>query len=334
MTRRPASGPRRRPLAALCAAVLCAAALTSGCGLHSGSVIPDDVSPGSLGRGQPLKGAHLTIVSKNFTENVVLAEMIGLIWTAAGAEVTDRTNISGSIGAREAIVNGSGDAMYEYTGTGWITYLGHTRPIPDPKQQWQAVRDADRAHGVVWLPPSTLNDTYALAGSAAAVTGHRLRTLSDVAALTRTDRPAVTLCVDNEFSVRDDGLNGMLKTYAMDVPRSQIRTMDAGIVYTTLSSGRSCLLGDVYSTDGRIPALHLKVLTDDKHFFPNYDAAPVVNAKALAAHPAITALLDPLSAALDNTVAQQLNGEVDVKGEDPRKVARRWLIAKGFLKPR
>lgn len=322
MSRRPG------PLAALLAT---AALLLSGCGLHSGTVIPSDVGPGSLGRGQPLKGATLTIASKNFTENVILAEMIGLVWTAAGARVVDRTNISGSIGARQAIVTGTADAMYEYTGTAWITYLGNTKPITDPQLQWRAVRDADVKNGITWLPQSRLNDTYALAGNAGDVAKYHLRTLSDVAALSRTDPSAVTLCVDNEFGVRDDGLTGMMKAYGMTVPRSNIKTMDAGIVYTTLAAGGSCLLGDVYSTDGRIPALKLQVLDDDKHFFPNYDAAPELHSSTVRAHPELAALLDPVSAKLDNTVAQRLNSKVDVDGQDPRAVARQWLIDEGFV---
>ena len=306
----------------------------SGCGLHSGTEIPEDLMPGSLGQGQPLKGVNLTIASKNFTENVILAEMIGLVWTAAGAHVIDKTNISGSIGARQAIVSGTADAMYEYTGTGWITYLGNTEPITDPQKQWQAVHDADLKNGVTWLPQSQLNDTYALGGNAANIAKYHLRTLSDVAALSHSNPSAVTLCVDNEFAVRDDGLTGMEKAYGMSIPKSNIRTMDAGIVYTTLAAGSACLLGDVYSTDGRIPALGLKVLDDDKHFFPNYNAAPVLPTKTVQKYPQIPGLLNPLSAKLDNTVAQSLNGKVDVDGQDPRAVARQWLIDQGFVKPK
>ncbi|MFC1419317.1 glycine betaine ABC transporter substrate-binding protein [Streptacidiphilus cavernicola] len=318
----------------MAAATLLTTVPLAGCGLHSGTVIPSDVGPGTLGQGLPLKGVTLTIASKNFTENVILAEMMGLVWTAAGATVIDRTNISGSIGARQAIVSGTADGMYEYTGTAWITYLGNTKPIPDPQRQWQAVRDADVKNGLTWLPQSRLNDTYALAGNAAAVAKYHLKNLSDVAALSKSNPSAVTLCVDNEFGVRDDGLTGMEKAYGMQIPKSNLRTMDAGIVYTTVAAGKSCLLGDVYSTDGRIPALKLSVLDDDKRFFPNYDAAPELYTKAVREHPAIPGLLDPVSAKLDNTVAQDLNGKVDVQGEDPRAVARQWLIDQHFVVPK
>lgn len=304
----------------------------SGCGLKSGSPMVDDVVPGSVGRGKPLDGASLTVTSKNFSENIVLGQMIGLVFKAAGAEVLDRTNLPGSISAREAIIKGSADAMYEYTGTAWITYLGHAKPIASPLKQWEAVRDEDRKNGVTWLPQSTLDNTYALAISKKNNAEHHLKTLSDVAALSKMDPAAVTICVENEFASRDDGLPGMEKAYGMSIPASNIRKMDAGIIYTQVSKSNSCLLGEVYTTDGRIKAMDLDVLVDDKHFFPNYNAAPVIHTATFDKYPEIAELLDPVSRRLTTEVAQQLNAKVDVDGEDPHKVAKDWLIAEGFIK--
>ncbi|MFE7328424.1 glycine betaine ABC transporter substrate-binding protein [Streptomyces sp. NPDC057565] len=304
----------------------------AGCGLKSGSPMVDDVVPGSVGRGQPLDGASLTVTSKNFSENIVLGQMIGLVFKAAGAEVLDRTNLPGSISAREAIIKGGADAMYEYTGTAWITYLGHAKPIANPLMQWEAVRDEDRKNGVTWLPQSTLNNTYALAISKKNNAEYHLRTLSDVAALAKMDPAAVTICVENEFASRDDGLPGMEKAYGMSIPASNIRKMDAGIIYTQVSKSNSCLLGEVFTTDGRIKAMNLDVLVDDKHFFPNYNAAPVVHTATFDKYPEIADLLNPVSRRLTTEVAQQLNAKVDVDGEDPHEVAKDWLIAEGFIK--
>ncbi|MYY02774.1 MULTISPECIES: glycine betaine ABC transporter substrate-binding protein [unclassified Streptomyces] len=308
------------------------ALVLAGCGLKSGSPMVDDVAPGSVGQGQPLDGASLTVTSKNFSENIVLGQMIGLVFKAAGAEVLDRTNLPGSISAREAIVKGDADAMYEYTGTGWITYLGHAKPITDPMEQWRAVRDADLRKGVTWLRPSTLNNTYALAISRKNNAKYHLRTLSDVAALAKKNPSAVTVCVENEFASRDDGLPGMEKAYGMSLPAGNIKKMDAGIVYTQVSKSNSCLLGEVFTTDGRIKAMHLDVLEDNKHFFPNYNAAPVVHTATLDKYPEIAGLLNPLSARLTTEVAQVLNAKVDVDGEDPHEVAKDWLIEEGFIK--
>ncbi|MDK0519739.1 glycine betaine ABC transporter substrate-binding protein [Streptomyces sp. ML-6] len=320
----------RRVRVGLAGALVGALAL-AGCGLKSGSPMADDVVPGSVGRGRPLDGASLTVTSKNFSENIILGQMIGLVFKAAGAEVLDRTNLPGSISAREAIVKGDADAMYEYTGTGWITYLGHAKPIPDPLKQWEAVRDEDRNNGVTWLPQSTLNNTYALAISRKNNAKYHLRTLSDVAALAKRNPAAVTICVENEFASRDDGLPGMEKAYGMSVPAANIKKMDAGIIYTQVSKSGSCLLGEVFTTDGRIRAMDLEVLVDDKHFFPNYNAAPVVHTRTFEKYPEIAALLDPVSRKLTTEVAQVLNAKVDVDGEDPHEVAKDWLIQEGFI---
>ncbi|WP_406371232.1 glycine betaine ABC transporter substrate-binding protein [Streptomyces sp. NBC_01550] len=312
--------------------VLVLTPVLAGCGLKSGSPMADDVVPGSVGQDRPLRGASLTVTSKNFSENIILGQMIGLVFKAAGAEVLDRTNLPGSISAREAIIKGDADAMYEYTGTAWITYLGHAKPITDPLKQWEAVRDEDRKNGVTWLPQSTLNNTYALAISKKNNAKYHLRTLSDVAALAKKNPSAVTICVENEFASRDDGLPGMEKAYGMSIPPGNIKKMDAGIIYTQVSKSNSCLLGEVYTTDGRIKAMHLDVLADNKHFFPNYNAAPVIHTATFDKYPEITGLLDPVSSRLTTEVAQELNARVDVDGQDPHIVAKDWLIQEGFIK--
>ena len=320
--------PRRRT-GPLLAAVLLAAA--SACGLTSVSPMVDDVKPGSIGEGKPLEGAKLTVTSKEFTEQLILGAIMGIAFQAAGAEVIDRTGIQGSVGSREAVVNGDADAAYEYTGTAWITYQGNSKPIPDPREQWRAVRDADVRNGVTWLAPSALNNTYALAMNQANYEKYRTRTLSEVAALAKSDPGAVTLCVEGEFANRADGLPGMEKAYGMNIPAANVTQMDTGIIYTQTAKG-ACTYGEVFTTDGRIKSMNLVVMKDDKKFFPNYNAAPTVNTDTLKKWPAIAEVLDPVTAKLDNTVAQDLNAKVDVDGEDPHQVALDWMVDEGFVK--
>ncbi|MEH0403359.1 glycine betaine ABC transporter substrate-binding protein [[Kitasatospora] papulosa] len=308
------------------------ALLLTGCGLKSGSPLVDDVRPGSLGKGQPLKGASLTVTSKNFSENIILGQIMGLLFKAAGAEVLDRTNLPGSISSREAVVKGEADALYDYTGTAWITYLGHAEPVVDPQKQYEVVRDEDKGNGVTWLPPSTLDNTYALVISKKNNAKYHLKTLSDVAALAKKDPKAVTVCVENEFASRDDGLPGMQKKYGMNLPASNIQKMDAGIIYTQVSESNSCLLGEVYTTDGRIKAMNLDVMEDDKQFFPNYNAAPAIHTATLDKYPEIAELLAPVTEKLTTPLAQELNSKVDVDGEDPHEVAKDWLLKEGFIK--
>ncbi|WP_149548267.1 glycine betaine ABC transporter substrate-binding protein [Streptomyces marokkonensis] len=303
----------------------------SGCGLTSGSPMVDDVEPGSIGRGRPLEGAKLTVTSKEFTEQLILGAIMGIAFQAAGAEVVDRTGIQGSVGSREAVVKGEADAGFEYTGTAWITYQGNSKPIPDPREQWEAVRDADVGNGVVWLEPSELNNTYALAMNQENYEKYGTRTLTDVAALAQSDPRAVTLCVEGEFANRADGLPGMERAYGMNIPARNVTQMDTGIIYTQTAKG-ACTYGEVFTTDGRIKSMNLVVMEDDKKFFPNYNAAPTVNSDTFEEWPAIAGVLAPVTAKLDNDVAQTLNAKVDVDGEDPHQVALDWMVREGFVK--
>ncbi|MFE5755287.1 glycine betaine ABC transporter substrate-binding protein [Streptomyces massasporeus] len=312
----------------LAAGLLVAAA---GCGLTSGSPLTDDVEPGSIGQGEPLKGAHLTVTSKSFTEQLILGSIMGIAFEAAGADVIDRTGIQGSIGSREAVRKGDADAGYEYTGTAWITYLGHSKPITDPQEQWEAVKKEDAGNGLVWLPPSKLDNTYALAMNQENAKKYGTKTMSDVAKLAKSDPGAVKLCVEVEFANRADGLPGMQKAYGMNVPARNITQMDTGIIYTQTAKG-NCTYGEVFTTDGRIKSMNLVVMDDDKKFFPNYNVAPMINAKSLKEWPAIAEVLNPVTAKLNNSVAQTLNAKVDVDGEDPHQVALDWLVQEGFVK--
>ncbi|MFD8200122.1 glycine betaine ABC transporter substrate-binding protein [Streptomyces sp. NPDC059701] len=318
----------RRRTGLLAAAVLVAA---SGCGLTSGSPMVDDVDPGTIGRGLPLEGADLTVVSKEFTEQLILGAIMGIAFEAAGANVLDRTGIQGSVGTRAAVENGDGDATYEYTGTAWITYLGNSKPIPDPRRQWEAVRDADAKKGLTWLPPAPMNNTYALAMNQANYRKYRTRTMSQVAELAEKDPGAVTLCVEGEFANRADGLPGLERAYGMSVPQRNITQMDTGIIYTQTAKG-ACTYGEVFTTDGRIKSMNLVVMADDRKFFPNYNAAPMVRTSTLKKWPAIASVLAPVTKALDNDVAQTLNAKVDVDGQDPHQVALDWMKEKGFVK--
>ncbi|WP_030794955.1 glycine betaine ABC transporter substrate-binding protein [Streptomyces sp. NRRL S-920] len=308
-----------------------AGALLVSCGLTSGSPMVDDVKPGTVGKGLPLKGADLTVTSKEFTEQLILGAIMGIAFQAAGADVLDRTGIQGSIGAREAVKGGDADAMYEYTGTAWITYQGNTEPIDDPRKQWRAVRDADLENGITWLEPATLNNTYALAMNGRNAAKYKTKTLSDVASLAKSDPKAVTLCVESEFSSREDGLPGMQKEYGMSVPSANITKMDTGIIYTQASKG-TCTYGEVFTTDGRIKAMDLTTMEDDKRFFPNYNAAPEINSKSLEKHPKMAEVLAPITRKLNNTVARDLNSKVDVEGQDPHAVAKEWLLQEGFVR--
>ncbi|AHH93427.1 glycine betaine ABC transporter substrate-binding protein [Kutzneria viridogrisea] len=305
--------------------------LLGGCGLSSGSAVPVRVGPGSIKEVPELRGVELAVGSKDFTENIVLGYLAELALSAAGAEVRDLTNIQGSTSARNALKAGQIDLTWEYTGTAWISYLGHNDVITDPQEQFTKVRAEDKAHGIDWIAMSPVNDRYAIAMTKQVQDKYGVHTLSDLAALARRDPSAATFCLETEFASRNDGFPGMTKHYGIDVPPGNVKILGTGAVYQATKDASACNFGEVFTTDARILSLDLGVLADDRHFFPQYNAAVNVSSKVLAEHPQIEQVLRPVAERLDNDTMLKLNAQVDVQGKDPADVARDWLVEQGFV---
>ncbi|MDH6283883.1 glycine betaine ABC transporter substrate-binding protein [Prescottella agglutinans] len=313
-------------------ALALAATLLVGCGLESGGAVPLKVGPGSIQPVSELEGVRITVGSKDFTEQVILGYIIEFALSAAGADVRDLTNIQGSNSTRDAQLNGQIDVSYEYTGTGWINYLGHEHPIPDSHAQFEAVRDEDlERNGMVWTDPAPMNNTYALATSQKTAAETGVRTLSDYAALVERDPGAAVTCVETEFNVRQDGFPGMAAAYGFDPGRVERRILQTGIIYQATADGSQCKFGEVFTTDGRIAALDLVVLEDDRQFFPKYNPALTMREDFAKAHPQVAEVMAPISAILTNEAITELNRKVDVDGKDPAAVARQWLVDQGFV---
>ncbi|MGZ8177683.1 glycine betaine ABC transporter substrate-binding protein [Williamsia sp. SKLECPSW1] len=306
-------------------------AVTAACGLASGSTPPFTVQPGSIKPIPALEGVKVTVGSKEFTEQVILGYIIEFSLMAAGADVRDLTSIVGSRSTRDSEIEGQVDITYEYTGTGWINYLGNEKPIPDERKQFEAVRDEDlKKNGLVWTAPAPMNNTYALAANKATVARTGVKTLSDYAALVNRDPGAAKTCLETEFRSRQDGFPGMAQAYGFPVTRAQVSILQTGIIYSATASGQ-CAFGEVFTTDGRIQALDLQVLVDDKKFFPNYNAAIVMRKKFAMDNPDIARVMAPVSDKLTNAAITAMNREVDVDGKEPAVVARDWLISQGFV---
>jgi osmoprotectant transport system substrate-binding protein len=309
------------------------AALASGCGLVSSSGTFESTT---LADGKtPLEGSSLVVTSKSFTEGVLLGKITATYLAAAGANVTDLTGAPGSASSRQAQLNGDADILWEYTGTGWVNYHGETETIADPDELWQRVHDIEKEdYDLEWLPPANFNDTYAFAASAGAADRLGVTTLSDVAKLPVADR---TFCVDDEFFSRADGFVPMLETYGIPlnapdgVPSENVTRMDAGVVYTSTAQSAPCNFGMVYTTDGRVKNLNLTVLDDDRKFFLPYSGTAVVRGAVLEQHPEIADLIAVISERLNDDLMQDLNGRVDIDGEDPSDVAYDWLQSEGLV---
>ena len=334
-TPRPATSGRRARTPATAAFAVLGTFLLAGCGLQPAASYIPDIGPGTI---RPIVGlpedAEVTVVSKNFTEQLILGKIAVITAQAAGFDVTDFTNVPGSQPVRELMTSGKGDVDYEYTGTAWIAYMGHEQGIPDKQEQWQAVHDADLANGLTWAAPAPLNNTYAFAVRTESIPElGGISKLSDIARLPVQQR---TLCVESEFNSRPDGLNPMLEAYGMPrgstagIPGENIGIYDTGAVYSALDDGQ-CNFGEVFTTDGRIDALGLTVLEDDRRFFPAYNAAPVFNTGTLQKYPQLDDVFAQVSPLLTDETMRQLNLRVDENGEEPADVARDWMVSQGLV---
>ncbi|MGH8868746.1 MAG: glycine betaine ABC transporter substrate-binding protein [Actinomycetes bacterium] len=323
----------RRTRTTRLAAVIAAAGLSlSACGLSTGSDTTGDVEAGSIDS-SALEDTELTVGSKDFTEQLVLGKITVIALKAAGADVTDRTNIQGSVNTRKSLTSGEIDLYWEYTGTGWITYLGETQPIPDDEKQYEATANADlKKNGIKWLDPAPFNNTYALALAEEKAQELGVETLSDYAALAKKDPDQASLCLESEFASRDDGFPGVEKTYGFQLPNSNKKNVDTGVVYTETDKGKTCTFGEVFTTDGRIQSLGLKTLEDDKGFFPIYEPSVTLKKETLAENPKIADVMNPIAAKLDTDTMRELNAQVDVKGKTPDDVAEAWMKKEGFIK--
>lgn len=316
---------RRRRLVVLACLVMM---LQAGCGLQSASGAVLAAKPGLIRHYDSLRDVNITVAAKDFTEQLVLGNIVAIILNAAGASVTNMTNTPGSFGVRQSMLKRVANVSPEYTGTGWINYLGHADPIKDPVAQWKAVNEEDAANRLVWLPPAPMNNTYAFAIRESEAERLAVTKLSDLRRLARND---LTFCVESEFASRNDGFVPMLKTYGLSTGQlGRITNLDVGVVYTATAKG-DCNFGEVFTTDGRIPALQLRVLQDDRHFFPLYNLTEVIDADLLAAHPELSEIFALLNPRLTNDTMLALNARVDSAGEDPAIVARDWLIDQGLL---
>ncbi|WBU39107.1 glycine betaine ABC transporter substrate-binding protein [Homoserinibacter sp. YIM 151385] len=330
---------RQRRRAARTAAATALAGLTiaglAGCGLQPATAYVPEVGPGSI---EPIEGlpedAAITMTAKNFTEQLILGKIGVITAKAAGFDVTDLTNVPGSVPVRQLMLDGGADVTWEYTGTAWLTYLGEETGIPDKQEQFDAVKEADAELGLTWLEPAPLNNTYALAIRSEAAEELGVSKLSDIADLPVEER---TICVEPEFNSRADGLNPMLETYGIPrgsadgVPDENVAIYDTGAVYTATDKGAACNFGEVFTTDGRIDSLDLTVLEDDESFFPAYNVSAVFHTATLDEYPGLADVFAQVTPALDDETMRQLNLRVDEGGEEPADVAYDFMLEQGFI---
>ena len=304
------------------------AVIAAGCGGSGGG---GDAGGGKLDD-YDLSDAEIAVGSKDFTEQQILGQITVKALEAAGASVNDQVGLAGTNAAREALLNGEIDTYWEYTGTGWITHLGNTDPIADSKKQYEAVKKADlKENDIEWLEPAPFNNTYALAVREEAYKDLGVEKLSDMGKLIKERPEEATVCIESEFNTRDDGLPGLEKTYGYKFEKGNKSLVDTGVAYTQTDKGK-CNFGEVFTTDGRIKALGLKLIKDDKKFFPIYNPSFNVRKDVLKDNPDLKPLATDIAKALDTKTMQDLNASVDVDGESYDAAADKFLEDNGFIK--
>jgi osmoprotectant transport system substrate-binding protein len=275
---------------------------------------------GALALVDRLAGARDRVVvgSKAFTESIILGEIISQWLEESGVPVERHFNLGATNISFEAIRSGAVDLYPEYTGTGLMAIL-QEEPMADRAAVLEGVRGAfERQFDITWLDPMGFNNTYALAMPEELAKHRNVTKISDL-----LDHPDLRVGFESEFLARGDGWPGLSAKYDLRFQQSPI-SMEAGLTYQAAASRQVDVIS-AYSTDGRIETQNLRVLDDDRGFFPPYEAAIMVRRDTLARKPALEAALRALSGMIDDEEMRRMNAEVDFGSGSVRAVAQGFL---------
>jgi glycine betaine/choline ABC-type transport system substrate-binding protein len=313
-------------------------------GLHRRSLLSLVVAGGVLSRtGVRVAAAQdkptVKIGSKDFTEQVLINEMLAQLLEDAGYPVERQLNLGGSAIVHQALVNGDIDTYIEYTGTGLLAILNLTlldastptagaaaTPMAGVDPVYETVkREYKDQFNLVWLDPLGFNNTYTLALTQEKAQELGVTKISDLIGKAND----LTFGGTQEFLTRPDGLPGLTVAYE-GLEFGDAKGFDPGLVYQAVDSGDVDVIS-AFATDGRIPALGLVTLEDDLGFFPPYFAAPVVRQDLLDQDAAVADVINMLAGKIDDQTMADLNSQIDVEGMEPEDVARAFLQEQGLI---
>jgi len=272
------------------------------------------VAAGCRGSDRPVR-----VGSKNFSEQVLLGEIVAQTLETRGVRVDRRLNLGGTFVCHRALVAGELDLYPEYTGTAFAAILAQ-KPVSDPAAVRAAVnREYATRWGLVWSPTLGFENTFALVVRGQDARRLGLTKISDLAA-----HPDLRPGFGYEFLEREDGYKGLARAYGLSFQKRPAE-MDLGLLYQALASGQVDVIAG-NSTDGLIAALGAVVLSDDRRYFPPYEAAFVVRGAIWRDHPAVSAGLTALAGAIDAPAMRRMNAAVDRDKRRPEEVAREFLL--------
>jgi glycine betaine/choline ABC-type transport system substrate-binding protein len=265
---------------------------------------------------------RIVVGAKNFTESDLLAEIVAQqIERRTHLPVERRLHLGGTFVCHEAITSGRIDLYVEYTGTAYTAVLKRP-PIAGAESVFATVaRDYAQRFGLVWGKPFGFDNTFAITVRRRDAERYSLRRISDLARVA----PRWKAGFGYEFLERADGFRGLARAYGLAFA-SPPTAMDLGLTYRALADGKVDVIAG-NSTDGQIEALDLVALEDDRHYFPPYQAAPVMRAELLRRHPVVGPALDELAGKISDADMRRLNADADVRHRDIATLAREWLHA-------
>jgi osmoprotectant transport system substrate-binding protein len=269
--------------------------------------------------------SKITIGSKFFTEQVILAELLAQhIEARTGIAVERKTNLGGTLLVHKALQAGELDLYVEYTGTALTAVLNET-PQGDSTAVYSRVKQlySDRFHLEV-TEPLGFENTFAMVIRGDDAKNLHLRTISDVVPIA----PKWRAGVGYEFLERPDGFHGWSDRYNLHFAESP-KVMDLGLIYRALVDRQVDIVAG-NSTDGLVDSLGLVALEDDRHYFPPYDAVPIIRQSTLARFPQLRAALADLAGKLSAADIRRLNYAVDAQHQDAAAVVRSFRQSKGL----
>jgi len=263
---------------------------------------------------------HIVVGAKNFTESDLLAEIVAQqIERRTGLPIERRLHLGGTFVCDRAIKAGDIDLYVEYTGTAFTAILKQP-PISNPDSVYRFVAATyARQFQLRWTAPLGFNNTFAILVRHADAERYGLRSIGDLARVA----PQWKAGFGYEFLERADGFTGLARLYGLRFSQPP-SAMDLGLTYRALAERQVDVIAG-NSTDGQIAALDLVALNDDRHYFPAYQAAPIVRATTLEKYPAVSRALAELGGKISDGEMRRLNALADVEHQDIAEIARTWL---------
>jgi osmoprotectant transport system substrate-binding protein len=317
---------KRISMAILLTVWLAALAACGGGNSGSGSTASATGCPAPSGSSG--NGATVSIGSKGFAEEQLLATMAKLVLEKHGFSVTYTLQVKDpAIG--NAVLNGTIDMLWQYTGTELTNpgYLNLTGVPTDLHQAFALVKQKDEPRGLCWTSEAPMNDTNGLAIKAAdrGTFGDTLTAFEQYLSA----HSGTKVCILSEFRTRPDGLPGLKSKYGAGYGTADYVDI-GGTAEKNIANG-DCAAGEVFTSDSAIAADNLYVLRDDKQLFPPDNVGLVVRQSVLQKYPAIAALMQPVAAKITTDVITGLNKKVEIDNQKVEDVARQWLTENGFL---